>query len=81
MYRTSTQYEHTDNRDDAIEMVEEGRVSADHLLLCCLKYMSNYDKKFINHGRSSRSKICPCPKRGAKKRRYLVDSLDGHRSA
>ena len=43
MYRTSTQYEHTDNRDDAIEMVEEGRVSADHLLLSCLKYMSNDD--------------------------------------
>mgnify|MGYP003154411118 CR=1 FL=1 len=43
MYRTSTQYKHTDNRDDAIEMVEEGRVSADHLLLCCLKWMSNDD--------------------------------------
>ena len=36
--------QHTrDNRDKAIEMVEEGRVSADHLLLCCLKYMSNDD--------------------------------------
>ena len=34
---------HTDNRDKAINMVEEGRVSADHLLLCCLKYMSNDD--------------------------------------
>ena len=34
---------HTDNRDKAIDMVEEGRVSADHLLLCCLKYMSNDD--------------------------------------
>ena len=33
----------TDNRDKAIEMVEEGLVSADHLLLCCLKYMSNDD--------------------------------------
>ena len=32
-----------DNRDKAIEMVEEGRVSADHLLLCCLKYMSDDD--------------------------------------
>ena len=32
-----------DNRDKAIEMVEEGRVSADHLLLCCLKWMSNDD--------------------------------------
>ena len=30
-----------DNRDKAIETVEEGRVSADHLLLCCLKWMSN----------------------------------------
>ena len=43
MYRTSSIYEHTDNRDDAIEMVEEGRVSADHLLLCCLKWMSEDD--------------------------------------
>jgi len=34
---------HTDNRDKAINMVEEGRVSADHLLLCCLIYMSNDD--------------------------------------
>lgn len=32
-----------DNRDKALEMVEEGRVTADHLLLCCLKYMSNDD--------------------------------------
>ena len=32
-----------DNRDDAIEMVEEGRITAEHLLLCCLKYMSNDD--------------------------------------
>ena len=32
-----------DNRDKGIEMVEEGRVTADHLLLCCLKYMSNDD--------------------------------------
>ena len=30
-----------DWRDEAIEMVEEGRVTADHLLMCCLKYMSN----------------------------------------
>jgi hypothetical protein len=27
-------------RDYALEMVEGGIVSADHLLLCCLKYMS-----------------------------------------
>ena len=32
-----------DWRDNALEMVEEDRVSADHLLLCCLKYMSNDD--------------------------------------
>ena len=32
-----------DWRDNALEMVEEGRVTADHLLLCCLKYMSNDD--------------------------------------
>jgi len=32
-----------DWRDDALGMVEEGRVTADHLLLCCLKYMSNDD--------------------------------------
>ena len=32
-----------DWRDNALEMVEEGRVNADHLLLCCLKYMSNND--------------------------------------
>ena len=39
-------YDHiitSDNRDKALEMVEEGRVTADHLLLCCLKYMSNDD--------------------------------------
>ena len=32
-----------DWRDKALEMVEEGRVTSDHLLLCCLKYMSNND--------------------------------------
>jgi len=39
-------YDHiitSDNRDKALEMVEEGLVTADHLLLCCLKYMSNDD--------------------------------------
>ena len=39
-------YDHiitSDNRDKALEMVEEGRVTADHLLLCCLKYVSNDD--------------------------------------
>ena len=29
--------------DRALELVEEGVVSADHLLLCCLKYMSEDD--------------------------------------
>ena len=29
-----------DPREYALEMVEGGLVSADHLLLCCLKYMS-----------------------------------------
>ena len=31
------------HRDRALELVEEGVVSADHLLLCCLKYMSEDD--------------------------------------
>ena len=50
-----------DWRDKALEMVEEGRVTADHLLLCCLKYMSNDDvydmldcneltERFLNDG-------------------------------
>jgi hypothetical protein len=30
----------TEPRDYALEMVEGGLVTADHLLLCCLKYMS-----------------------------------------
>ena len=30
-------------RDKALEMVEEGMVSSEHLLLCCLKYMSQDD--------------------------------------
>jgi hypothetical protein len=30
----------SDPRDYALEMVESGLVSADHLLLCALKYMS-----------------------------------------
>ena len=30
-------------RDYAIEMVEECRVDADHLLLACLKWMSHED--------------------------------------
>lgn len=33
----------SDPRDFALEMVSEGLVSADHLLLCCLKYMSHDD--------------------------------------
>ena len=57
-------YDHiltSDNRDKALEMVEEGLVTADHLLLCCLKYMSNDDvhdmldcneltERFLNDG-------------------------------
>jgi hypothetical protein len=57
-------YDHiitNDNRDKALEMVEEGLVTADHLLLCCLKYMSNDDvydmldcneltERFLNDG-------------------------------
>jgi hypothetical protein len=48
-------------RDKALEMVEEGLVTGDHLLLCCLKYMSNDDvydmldcneltERFLNDG-------------------------------
>lgn len=33
----------SDPRDFALEMVEQGLVSEDHLLLCCLKYMSHDD--------------------------------------
>jgi hypothetical protein len=33
----------TDPRDYALEMVENQMVSADHLLLCALKYMSHAD--------------------------------------
>ena len=58
-------YDHiitSDNRDKALEMVEEGLVTADHLLLCCLKYMSNDDvydmldcneltERFLNDGK------------------------------
>ena len=32
-----------DPRDFALEMVENGLVSADHLLLCALNYMSHDD--------------------------------------
>jgi hypothetical protein len=57
-------YDHiitSDNRDKALEMVKEGLVTADYLLLCCLKYMSNDDvydmldcneltERFLNDG-------------------------------
>lgn len=33
----------SDPRDYALELVEHGVVSADHLLLCALKYMSHDD--------------------------------------
>ena len=32
-----------DHRERALQLVEEGIVSADHLLLCCLKAMSEDD--------------------------------------
>lgn len=32
-----------DPRDFALDLVEQGLVSADHLLLCALKYMSHDD--------------------------------------
>lgn len=32
---------HNDARDYALELVESGLVSAEHLLLCALKYMSS----------------------------------------
>ncbi|MCP4166019.1 MAG: hypothetical protein GY759_09025 [Chloroflexi bacterium] len=33
----------SDPRDFALSLVEEGMVSADHLLLCAVKYMSHDD--------------------------------------
>jgi len=39
----NTQLFQRDPRDFALEMVENGLVSADHLLLCALKYMSHDD--------------------------------------
>ena len=33
----------TDSRDKALELVEEGIVSAEYLLTACLKYMSTDD--------------------------------------
>jgi len=33
----------TDPRDYALEMVEEGLVSADYMMTACLKYMSHDD--------------------------------------
>jgi hypothetical protein len=33
----------TDSRDKALELVEEGIVSAEYLLMACLKYMSTDD--------------------------------------
>ncbi len=39
----NTQLFERDPRDFALEMVENGLVSADHLLLCALKYMSHDD--------------------------------------
>jgi hypothetical protein len=39
----NTQLFKRDPRDFALQMVEDGLVSADHLLLCALKYMSHGD--------------------------------------
>ena len=39
----NTQLFKRDPRDFALEMVENGLISADHLLLCALKYMSHDD--------------------------------------
>ena len=33
----------TEPRDYALDLVEQGLVSADHMLLCALKYMSHDD--------------------------------------
>ena len=35
------------HRDKALELVEEGLVSAEHLLLCCLKAMSEDDVEWM----------------------------------
>lgn len=32
-----------DARDKALELIEDGIVTAEHLVLCCLKYMSVED--------------------------------------
>ena len=36
-----------DHRDRALELVEEGLVSAEHLLLCCIKAMSQDDVEWM----------------------------------
>lgn len=36
-----------DHRDRALELVEKGLVSAEHLLLCCLKAMSEEDVEWM----------------------------------
>jgi hypothetical protein len=33
----------TEPRDYALELIDNGITTADHLLLCCLKYMSHDD--------------------------------------
>ncbi len=35
----------SDPRDYALQLVEQGLVSADHMLLCALKYMSHDDAR------------------------------------
>ena len=39
----NTQLFQKDPRDFALQMVEDGLVGADHLLMCALKYMSHDD--------------------------------------
>ena len=38
-----------DPRDKVLEMVEEGALTASHMLLCCLKYMSWDDVSGMAH--------------------------------
>ena len=46
----------SDPRSYALEMVENGLVNADHLLLCALKYMSHDDVRDMLHA----NELAPC---------------------
>lgn len=48
----------TEPRDFALELVEEGLVSADHLLLCALKYMSHDDVRDMLNANELAPKEC-----------------------